>query len=77
MPGVGATETGRGQTEPLGDKPSGMWSCRTWVLPNPPTRSGLECPTLEGDSPVGEGGKEDSRYPEYHCLVWQWEAGWH
>jgi hypothetical protein len=45
-----ASETGRGQTEPLGDKPSGMWSCRTWVLPNPPTRSGLECPTLEGDT---------------------------
>ncbi len=26
MPGVGATETGRGQTEPCGEEPQGMWS---------------------------------------------------
>jgi len=39
-----ASETGRGQTEPLGDKPSGMWSCRTWVLPNPRPEVGWNAP---------------------------------
>lgn len=58
MPGVGATETGKGQTEPVGEKLTGMWSCRTWVFPSSSTRSGLECPTIEGDSPVGKGRRE-------------------
>ena len=70
MPGVGATETGTGQTELLSDELRRMWSCRTGVLPSPLTRSGLEWPAIEGDrftilmmvksNPVGEGGKEDS-----------------
>ena len=75
MPGVGATETGRGQTELFGDEPKRMWSCGTRVPPSWLTRSGLECPTIEGDSPVGEGQKGDGGYPEYRCLVWQRESG--
>ncbi|RLA93175.1 MAG: hypothetical protein DRG25_05025 [Deltaproteobacteria bacterium] len=65
-----------------------MWSCRTWVLPSFPTRSPLESGAIEGEigkdvdlflhqSPVGEGKKGDSRYPEYHCPIWQWESGGH
>jgi len=54
-----------------------MWSCRTWALPSFPTRSPLESGAIEGDSPVGEGKKGDSRYPEYHSLDMEWEAGWH
>ena len=61
MPLVGATESGRGQTEPPSDKLGGMWSCRTRVLPSSPTRSPLESGAIEGDSPVEEGEKEDSR----------------
>jgi len=49
MPGVGATETGRGQTDPHSEELWGMWSCRTWVRPSPPTRSPLECGAVEGD----------------------------
>jgi len=75
MPLVGATESGIGQTELAGEKPDRMWSCRTCVLPNQPTRSLLESSTIEGDSPVGEGWEEDGRYPEYHFLDGKWEAG--
>ena len=75
MPLVGATESGKEQTELPIDKIGRMWSCRTWVLPSFLTRSELESSTLEGDSPVEERKKEDSRYPEYHFLGWKWEAG--
>jgi len=74
MPLVGATESGIGQTELVGDEPNRMWSCRTCVLPNQLTRSELESSTKEGDSPVGEGWKEDGRYPEYHSLDREWES---
>jgi len=45
-----------------------MWSCRTWVLPSLLTRSELECSIVEGESPVEEGKKEDSKHPEYYSL---------
>jgi hypothetical protein len=57
MPGVAASETGRGQTEPPSEELGGMWSCRTRALPSPSSRSGLECPAVEGESPVGERGE--------------------
>lgn len=77
MPVVGATEPGRGQTEPLSEELRGMWSCRTWVLPRSPTRSPLERGAIEGESPVEEGEKGDSRYPEYRSLDLERESGWH
>jgi len=48
IPGVTASETGGGQTEPSNEKLEGMWSCRTWVLPNPSTRSPVEVRHLRG-----------------------------
>jgi len=61
----------------LCDKQGNMWSCGTWVLPTSLIRSPLECGTGEGESPVGEGEEEDSRYPEYCCLVLQQESTRH
>ena len=68
MPLVTASKRGKEQTELAGEEPDRMWSCRTCVLSNQPTRSLLESSALEGESPVEEGWKEDDRYPEYHSL---------
>ena len=50
----------------------GVW---TWVLPSFPIRSPLESGATEGESPVGEGEKEDTKHPEYRWSDIQREGG--
>lgn len=54
-----------------------MWGCRTWVLLNFLVRSLLEGSTLECDSHVEEGKKEDSEYPKYISLDMELESTGH
>ena len=63
IPLVRATESGTGQTERYMETYSGcgVW---TWVLPNFLIRSLLESSITEGDNPVGERKKDDTKYPE-------------
>ena len=37
----------------------------------------LERNVIEGDNPVDERKKVDTKYPDYRCLDMQWEFGWH
>ena len=54
-----------------------MWGDGPGVHPSPPTRSALEWAAVEGDSPVGEGGRGDARVPEYRTPDRVREVGGH
>ena len=60
IPSVVASERGRGQTDP-----------RNWVgvagpqkAPDSCSRTGMERPTIQGESPVGETGVRAGGYPK-------------
>jgi len=45
------------------------------VLPNFLTQSLLEQSAAEGESPVAEGKKDDTGYPEYRSSDMEWKDG--
>ena len=57
-----------------------MMGPRLGLEPREPARGsrrGLECPAVEGDSPVGVSRVGMGRLPEYRALVLAWESGGH
>ena len=74
IPGVTASETGGGQTEPLAISEKGCGvvdSCLPYFIDS----KYLERYTIEGDSPVEEDEKGNGEYPEYCSLNIEQELG--